>query len=58
MATSDTLLIFLLKALRPETYRETLRIDVRREASLIADELGVDVDEAIAEAERIIERSR
>ena len=51
---SDALLMFLLRAHRPERYRETLRIDVAREASAIAAALGVDPAAAIAEAERIL----
>ncbi len=54
LTMSDTLLIFLLKAHRPERYRETVRIDVRREAQRMADEMGVDVEAAIAEAERLV----
>jgi hypothetical protein len=59
-AGSDTLLIFLLKALRPEKYRDRVTVDVsvRDEAERIAGELGVDVDAAIAEAERILADSR
>ena len=48
------LLMFLLKTRRPEKYRDTIRIDVRREAERIATELGIDADEVIAEAERIV----
>ena len=51
---SDALLIFLLRAHRPERYRETVRIDLRAEATRIADALGVDVEAAWAEAERIL----
>ena len=54
LAGSDTLLMFLLRAHRPERYRETVRIDLAREASAIAGLLGVDPDAAIAEAERIL----
>jgi hypothetical protein len=57
LSVSDTLLIFLLKAPRPERYRESIRIDFRREAQRTADELGVDVDATIAEAERVADRS-
>jgi len=51
---SDVLLMFLLKAHRPERYRETLRIDIRREAERLASELGIDPEAAIAEAERLV----
>lgn len=57
MNGSDTLLIFMLKAARPDVYRETIRIDVRREAERIAAELGMSDDDvlaAIAEVERMI----
>ncbi len=56
LAVSDTLLIFLLKAHRPERFRETIRIDLRREAERLASELGIDAEEALAEAERIVAR--
>lgn len=54
MSGSDVLLIFLLKAQRPEMYRESIRIDVRREAERMAADLGMSADEIIAEAERIL----
>ena len=59
LSTSDTLLMFLLKADRPEKYRERVdvRFDLRREAERIAASLGIDVEAAIAEAERILEAS-
>lgn len=58
LTTSDTLLLFLLKTHRPEKYREFIRIDMRREAQRIADEVGeVDVDATIAAAERIADRA-
>jgi hypothetical protein len=50
---SDSLLMFLLRAHRPERYRETLRLDIRAEATRLAAELGVDPDALLAEAERI-----
>jgi hypothetical protein len=59
LATSDTLLIFLLKARRPDVYREHVRIDLRREAEALAATLeGVTADELIAEAERILRGRR
>jgi hypothetical protein len=60
MATSDTLLTFLLKSLRPERYREHLdvRFDLRQEAERIASRVGVDAEAAIAEAERILAETR
>lgn len=54
---SDTLLIFLLKAARPEVYRETIRVDIRREAERMAEALGMDASDiaaAVEEAERIL----
>jgi hypothetical protein len=58
LSASDTLLIFLLKSLRPDVYRENVRIDFRREAERLAAETGLDADEIIAEAERIARASR
>jgi len=56
LATSDQLIIFLLKSLRPSVYRErtVVRVDVRREAERIAAKDGLDPDELIAEANRIL----
>jgi len=54
LSMSDTLLIFLLKAHRPDRYRESIRIDLRREAERLAAELGIDAQAAITEAERIV----
>jgi len=54
LSVSDNLLMFLLKAHRPERFRETIRIDVRREAERIAAEFGIDAEAAIAEAERLV----
>lgn len=56
LQTSDTLLIFLLKSLRPDRYRERIemRVDMRREAERLAASLdGVSADDLIAEAEAI-----
>jgi AcrR family transcriptional regulator len=52
---SDTLLIFLLKGARPSKYRERIDVTIqaREKAQKVADELGVSVDEVMAEAERI-----
>jgi hypothetical protein len=59
LSTSDTLLIFLLKSLRPDVYRENVRIDFRREAEALAATLdGITADELIAEAERIVRSIR
>jgi hypothetical protein len=59
LSQSDTLLIFLLKAHRPEVYRERvdIRVDLRREADRIARDIGVTADSLISEAERILETS-
>lgn len=53
---SDVAAIFMLKAMRPEKYRETinLNVNVRQQAEKIAAELGLDPAEVIAEAERLI----
>lgn len=57
LASSDTLMMFLLRAHRPECYRETIRLDLRREAELIAADLGgVSAEELIAEAQGIVVR--
>jgi hypothetical protein len=59
LSQSDTLLIFLLKAHRPEVYRERvdIRLDMKIEAQRIARDLGVSVEGLYAEAERILEIS-
>lgn len=56
LASSDSLLVFLLKSERPDKFREKveIRFDLRREAERIAARLGVDPEAAIAEAERIL----
>lgn len=54
LSGSDALLMFLLRAHRPERYRETIRIDIRREAERLASELGIDPEAAIAEAEKLV----
>lgn len=54
---SDNLLMFLLKAARPERYKDrqhhTVDVNIRKRAEQIAEDYGLDVDEVIAEAERI-----
>jgi hypothetical protein len=57
--SSDALLIFLLKSLRPETFRDRvdLTVDLRRQADRIARDLGLNAEGLIAEAERILEMS-
>lgn len=54
---SDTLLIFLLKARRPEKYAERRHIDLtvqlRKKAEQLAESLGVPVEDVIAEAEAV-----
>ena len=49
--------MFFLKTRRPEKFRETVRIDVRREAERIASEFGVSTAETIAETERIVDEA-
>lgn len=53
---SDTLLIFLLKGRRPDKYAERHRHNhtIKAEAERLAAELGMDVAEVLAEAERIV----
>ena len=60
LATSDQLIMFLLKSLRPSVYRERteVKVDVRREAERIALKDGLDPDELIAEANRILADSQ
>jgi hypothetical protein len=58
MSISDTLLIFLLKAHRPEVYRDRYEVKInysalRSEAERIAKENDLPVEEVVAEAERI-----
>jgi hypothetical protein len=57
---SDTLMVFLLKALRPDKYRERvdLTVDIRREAEKLAAEAGLDTEALIAEADRIVAAAR
>ena len=55
LAGSDWLLWRMLQAHRRETYGDTIRVDIRQEAERIAAEVGIDVESAIAEAERILE---
>ncbi|HEY1168755.1 MAG TPA: hypothetical protein VGE81_07280 [Candidatus Limnocylindrales bacterium] len=51
---SDGLLMFLLRAHRPERYRDSIdvRLDVRREAERIAAKLGMSAEEVLEIAER------
>jgi len=61
LTSSDALLMFLLKAHRPETYRERvdIRVDLRREAERIAKGLGgISAESIIAEAEGILAASQ
>ncbi len=59
LSGSDPLLMFLLKAHRPDRYRERvdIRLDMKFEAQRIARDLGVSVEGLYAEAERILELS-
>jgi hypothetical protein len=54
LISSDALLMFLLRAHRPERYRESVdvRLDFRREAERIATKLGVPVDDVLEAATR------
>jgi hypothetical protein len=60
IASSDTLLIFLLKAHRPEVYRERIDIRVRLidQARERARELGMSEDDAVAAAEAVLKGAR
>lgn len=55
---SDTLLIFLLKGLRPEKYRDRLQVDVTGYLRQMASENGLDADEVIREAQAIVSGNR
>lgn len=54
-ASSDTLLIFLLKAHRPDKYADRLNVlhTIRREAERLAAETGEPFDTLLAEMERL-----
>lgn len=61
--TSDTLLIFLLKANRPDKFRERVDVRVQRaeleaEVRRLAESAGVDYAAALAEAERILTEAK
>jgi hypothetical protein len=47
-------MMFLVRALRPALYRDTLtvRVDIRQEAARMAERLGCSVAEVLAVAER------
>ena len=56
---SDVLLIFLLKAHRPEVYRETVNLRIEHARILedtrrLAEERGLDPDAAVAEAKALL----
>jgi hypothetical protein len=59
-ATSDTLLIFLLKAHRPDKYRDTvnLRLFVEREAAAMAEQTGISAPDIMAEFNTLIGATR
>lgn len=52
---SDALLMFLLRSLRPAVYRDRVEValGVRREATRLAEAMGLAPEEVLAEAERI-----
>ena len=54
LMTSDALLMFLLKAHRPERYRDTVdvRVELRRQAETVAERLGIPLDEVLQRVER------
>lgn len=54
LAGSDALLMFLLRAHRPERYRDSVdvHVDLRRQAERIAAKLGRPVDEVLEAANR------
>jgi hypothetical protein len=57
---SDTLLIFLLKGARPSKFRERVdvTVDVRKAVEKYATQMGVDVEEAMAEAQAILAEAK
>lgn len=57
---SDQLLMFLLRAARPDRYRERvdLTVDIRREAERLAHAAGMEPEAVIAEAERLVAEAR
>ena len=62
-APSDLLLIFLLKAHRPEKYSDKIKVDVtiddlRREAEEVARDTGLDFEEIWEETQRIYAKER
>lgn len=52
---SDPLLMFLLRGLKPERYRERIdvRVDLRRRAERVAERLGLSVDDVLERVERL-----
>ncbi len=52
------MIIFMLKALRPDKYRERIKVDLEHIVRRMAAEEGLDPDEAVREAERIAARLR
>ncbi len=51
---SDSLLALLLKAAKPDTYRERIEINVIDRVRQKATEYGLDPDEAVKEVERLL----
>jgi len=60
MTSSDALLMFLLKAHRPERYRERVdvRLELRAEAERVAERLGVPVEAILERVERLAREVR
>ena len=59
-SSSDLLLIFLLKAHRPERYADRLQVEhvVRKRAAELADRFGMTPEEVLAEAEALLHGGR
>ncbi|HEY4752910.1 MAG TPA: hypothetical protein VIH37_06460 [Candidatus Limnocylindrales bacterium] len=57
---NTTLLMFLLRAHRPERYRERVdvKLDLRHEAERVAERLGISPEEVLARAERLVRGER
>jgi hypothetical protein len=58
--SSDVLLIFLLKAHRPERYADRLQVEhiVRKKAAELADRFGMTPEEVVAQAEALLHGGR
>ena len=60
LASSDQLLMFLLRAHRPEKYRDRfdVRLELQAEAERVAERLGVPVEDVLERVERLAREVR